>query len=225
MGTVASEDFYTGTAAGLAGGTTMIIDFVIPDPEAARCWKLTRTWRGWAEKVGRRTTASTSRSRGGTKRVHRDMGTLVHDHGVNSFKHFMAYKNAIMADDEMLVNSFTRALELGAHADRACGKWRAGLFSCRRNCLRSGITGPEAHPLSRPPEVEGEAANRAITHRRGARRADVHRAYLLQAMRSMPSRAPAAKGQRVFGEVLAGHLVIDDSVYRDRGLDPCRRRT
>src|SRR6187551_1650747 len=33
MGTVASEDFYSGTAAGLCGGTTMIIDFVIPDPK------------------------------------------------------------------------------------------------------------------------------------------------------------------------------------------------
>ena len=33
MGTVTSEDFYTGTAAGLAGGTTMIIDFVIPNPQ------------------------------------------------------------------------------------------------------------------------------------------------------------------------------------------------
>ena len=33
MGTVASEDFFTGTAAGLAGGTTSIIDFVIPIPQ------------------------------------------------------------------------------------------------------------------------------------------------------------------------------------------------
>ena len=37
MGTVASEDFYTGTAAGLAGGTTMIIDFVIPEIGRASC--------------------------------------------------------------------------------------------------------------------------------------------------------------------------------------------
>ena len=31
MGTVASDDFFTGTAVGLAGGNTLIIDFVIPN--------------------------------------------------------------------------------------------------------------------------------------------------------------------------------------------------
>ena len=33
MGTVAVDDFYDGTCAGLAGGTTTIIDFVIPSPQ------------------------------------------------------------------------------------------------------------------------------------------------------------------------------------------------
>ena len=33
MGTVASEDFFSGTTAGMVGGTTMIIDFVIPGPQ------------------------------------------------------------------------------------------------------------------------------------------------------------------------------------------------
>ena len=32
-----------------------------------------------------------------------------------------------------------------------------------------------------------------------------------------------ARGQRVFGEVLAGHLVIDDSVYRDPDSNAPRR--
>ena len=32
MGTVASEDFFTGTSAAMAGGTTTCIDFVIPAP-------------------------------------------------------------------------------------------------------------------------------------------------------------------------------------------------
>ena len=44
MGTVASEDFFTGTSAGAAGGTTTIIDFVIPNPkqniiEAYKLWR------------------------------------------------------------------------------------------------------------------------------------------------------------------------------------------
>ena len=53
MGTVAADDFFTGTAAGLAGGTTMIIDFVIPDPQQP-LMDAYRTWRGWAREVGRR---------------------------------------------------------------------------------------------------------------------------------------------------------------------------
>jgi dihydropyrimidinase len=93
--------------------------------------------------------------------VHADMGTLVREHGVNSFKHFMAYKNAIMADDETLVKSFRRALELGAiptvHAENG-----ELVYQLQQELLQKGITGARAHPLSRPPEVEAEAANRAI---------------------------------------------------------------
>jgi dihydropyrimidinase len=50
MGTVASEDFYSGTSAALAGGTTMIIDFVIPAPKEP-LMAAYQKWRGWAEKA------------------------------------------------------------------------------------------------------------------------------------------------------------------------------
>src|SRR6476620_8875174 len=49
MGTTTMDDFYTGTAAGLAGGTTTIIDFVIPDPQE-NILDAYKKWRGWAEK-------------------------------------------------------------------------------------------------------------------------------------------------------------------------------
>src|SRR5436190_1845711 len=49
MGTVASEDFFSGTTAGAAGGTTMIIDFVIPAPKTSII-SAYHQWRDWAKK-------------------------------------------------------------------------------------------------------------------------------------------------------------------------------
>jgi dihydropyrimidinase len=206
MGTVTSDDFFTGTAAGLAGGTTTIMDFVIPAPKQSLL-EAYHTWRGWAAKSAGDHVAVTWWS----DQVHADMGTLVKDHGVNSFKHFMAYKNAIMADDETLVHSFKRALELGAiptvHAENG-----ELVFQLQKDLMARGMTGPEAHPLSRPPEVEAEAANRAIAIANvlGTPVYIVH----VSCEESLDAIARArAKGQRVYGEALAGHLVIDDSVY------------
>src|SRR5690348_8424542 len=104
MGTVASEDFFSGTAAALAGGTTMIIDFVIPNPKQPllEAWE---AWNGWAKKACADYSFHVAVT-WWSERVSEEMAILTRERGVNSFKHFMAYKNAIMADDEVLVNSF-----------------------------------------------------------------------------------------------------------------------
>ena len=49
MGTVSADDFETGTAAGLAGGTTSIIDFVIP----ARNEDLMEALAAWHDKAAK----------------------------------------------------------------------------------------------------------------------------------------------------------------------------
>ncbi|PWB20513.1 dihydropyrimidinase [Comamonas sp. JNW] len=210
MGTVTADDFFTGTAAGLAGGTTSIIDFVIPAPQEP-LMDAYRKWRGWAEKSAADYSFHVAVT-WWSEQVREDMGVLVRDEGINSFKHFMAYKNAIMCDDETLVNSFRRALELGAmptvHAENG-----ELVYLLQQEVARMGITGPEGHPLSRPPMVEAEAANRAIAI------ADVLGVPIYVVHVSCIEAADAiararARGQRVYGEVLAGHLTIDDSVYR-----------
>jgi dihydropyrimidinase len=210
MGTVTADDFFTGTAAGLAGGTTSIIDFVIPAPQEP-LMEAYRRWRGWAEKSAADYSFHVAVT-WWSDQVREDMGVLVRDEGINSFKHFMAYKNAIMCDDETLVNSFRRALELGAmptvHAENG-----ELVYLLQQEVARMGITGPEGHPLSRPPMVEAEAANRAIAF------ADVLGVPIYVVHVSCIEAADAiararARGQRVYGEVLAGHLTIDDSVYR-----------
>ncbi len=210
MGTVAVDDFFSGTAAGLAGGTTTIIDFVIPSPQQPlmEAW---RDWRGWAEKSAGDYSFHVAVT-WWDESVRRDMGTLVGE-GVNSFKHFMAYKNAIMCDDETLVNSFRRSLELGAmptvHAENG-----ELVFLLQQQMRDAGVLGPEGHPLSRPPAVEAEAAQRAIAI------ADVLDVPIYVVHVSCAEAAEAIararmRGQRVYGEVLAGHLVVEDSVYRD----------
>jgi dihydropyrimidinase len=215
MGTVASEDFFTGTSAAAAGGTTMAIDFVIPG-NTQRPLDAFHQWRGWAEKAACDYSfhvAITSWS----EQVRQDMVALATEHGVNSFKHFMAYKNAIMCDDEVLVKSFRTAASLGAlctvHAENG-----ELVYQLQQDVFDQGIRGPEGHPLSRPPAVEGEAANRAlrIAEVLGVPLYVVHTSCddALQAI----TRARLA-GQRVFAEVLVQHLVIDDSVYRHPDWD------
>ncbi|MFZ4722180.1 MAG: dihydropyrimidinase [Phycisphaerales bacterium] len=211
MGTVSVDDFLSGTACAAAGGTTMIIDFCIPAPQQSML-EAYKIWRDRAKKA----TADYSFHMAVTwwgEQVFNEMGTLCRDHGVNSFKHFMAYKNAIMVDDATLISSFERARDLGAiclvHAENG-----DLVFRMQTDTFERGIRGPEGHPISRPPEVEGEAANRAcqIAGVVGVPLYVVHTSCR-QAMEAI-ARAKMA-GHRVFGESLVQHLVIDDGVYRN----------
>ncbi|MCG6115494.1 MAG: dihydropyrimidinase [Mesorhizobium sp.] len=219
MGTYSTDDFESGTRAALSGGTTMVIDFCLPSPEqslleAIQMWdnKSTRaccdysfhmavTW--WGEKV------------------FAEM-PLVVEKGITSFKHFMAYKGALMVDDDEMYSSFQRVAEVGGlpmvHAEN--GDVVAQL---QQKLLAEGNNGPEAHAYSRPPEVEGEATNRAIMI------ADMAGVPLYVVHTSCEQsheaiRRARQKGMRVYGEPLVQHLVLDETEYFDKDWDHSARR-
>ncbi len=219
MGTYSADDFESGTRAAVSGGTTMVVDFVLPAPgqgllDGLQMWhnKSTRancdysyhmaiTW--WGEQV------------------FDDMPKVI-DKGITTFKHFMAYKGALMVNDDELYASFSRLGELGGvamvHAEN--GDVVAEL---QRKLMEAGNSGPEAHAYSRPPQVEGEATNRAIMI------ADMAGVPLYVVHTSCEEaheaiRRARQQGKRVWGEPLIQHLTLDESEYAHPDWDHAARR-
>jgi len=219
MGTTSADHYESGTKAALSGGTTMVVDFCIP----TNGQPLLEAWAEWDKKSK---TACTDYAYHmcityWTEKVRDEMAAVV-KRGVTTFKHFMAYKGALMVNDDEMFASFRRCAELGAmplvHAEN--GDVVAAL---QAKLLAEGITGPEGHAWSRPPEVEGEAANRAIML---ADMAGVP-LYIVHVSCREAHHAIArarADGKRVYGEPLIQHLVLDESEYFNKDWDHAARR-
>ncbi|XP_078711288.1 dihydropyrimidinase-like [Lampetra fluviatilis] len=213
MGTRAVDDFYHGTRAALAGGTTMIVDFVL----GARGISLLDafcTWRGWADP---NVCCDYSLHVGVTwwsEQVSEEMGVLVRSEGVNSFKAFMAYREAFMLRDPELFSVFRRCKELGAIAQVHAENGDL-IAEGEKEMLERGITGPEGHELCRPEVVEAEATNRAITIA-GRARCPLYVVHVMsKAAADVIARARRA-GQVVFGEPIAAGLGTDGTHYWHR---------
>ena len=220
MGTYSSDDFESGTRAALSGGTTMVVDFALPAPGQSMLEALTM----WDNKSGRANCDYSFHMAitWWSEQVFNEMETVVKEKGINSFKHFMAYKGALMVDDDEMFSSFSRVGELGAlamvHAEN--GDVVAQL---QAKYLAEGNNGPEAHAYSRPAEVEGEATNRAIMI------ADMAGAPLYIVHTSCEQsheaiRRARQKGMRVYGEPLIQHLTLDESEYFNKDWDHAARR-
>ena len=142
--------------------------------------------------------------------------------GITSFKHFMAYKGALMVNDDEMYQSFSRVGDLGGlamvHAEN--GDVVAELTA---KLIAAGNTGPEAHAYSRPPQVEGEATNRAIMI------ADMAGVPLYVVHTSCEEaheaiRRARQQGKRVWGEPLIQHLTLDETEYFHPDWDHAARR-
>ncbi|NXL47785.1 DPYS Dihydropyrimidinase, partial [Podilymbus podiceps] len=115
MGSRSKDDFYTGTKAAIAGGTTMIIDFAIPQ-KGSSLIEAFDIWKSWADPKVCCDYALHVAVTWWSNEVKEEMKSLVQNKGVNSFKMFMAYKDLYMVNDEELYAAFSCCKELGAVA-------------------------------------------------------------------------------------------------------------
>src|SRR4029453_2914148 len=160
-GTVSCDDFPSGTISAAFGGTTSHVDFCLQEPgqslpdALATGHEKTRAPKPVID-VGFHL-AVTDLEEGGRLE---DLKKAP-DEGVTSYKLFMAYKGAIMVDDETLFRTMQVAAETGAlvmvHAENG-----DAIDVLVEQALAEGKTEPKWHAVTRPPITEGEATNRAI---------------------------------------------------------------
>jgi dihydropyrimidinase len=207
-GTVTIDDVQSGQTAAAFGGTTCHVDFVI-QPKGQTFAAALEDWRGKAE--GKQMIdmgyhmAVTDLAEGGTLE---ELATLP-DQGVTSYKLFMAYKGTLMVDDETLFRTMEVAADTGAlvmvHAENG-----DAIDVLVKKALAEGKTEPRYHALTRPPETEGEATNRAIQLARVAG-SPLYVVHVSCAEAVEPIQLAREKGWNVHAETCTQYFFVDYS--------------
>jgi dihydropyrimidinase len=206
------DDFESGQTAAAFGGTTTHVDFCIQARgqsfgEALEIWHGKREGKTLIDNGFH--IAVTDLREGGTLE---ELARLP-EQGVTSYKLFMAYKDSLMVDDETLFRTMQVAADTGAlvmvHAENG-----DAIEVLVAEALRRGDTDPIYHALSRPPELEGEATNRAIQLARVAG-SPLYVVHVSCAESIEPIAIAREKGWDVWGETCTQYFFIDQS-YLER---------
>jgi dihydropyrimidinase len=205
-GTVTIDDVESGQTSAAFGGTTCHVDFVI-QPQGQTFGAALDEWKSKAD--GKQVIdmgyhmAVTDLVEGGTLE---ELASLP-DQGVTSYKLFMAYKGALMVDDETLFRTMQTAAETGAlvmvHAENG-----DAIDVLVKEALAAGQTEPKYHALTRPPETEGEATNRAIQLSRVAG-SPLYVVHVSCRESVEPIALAREKGWDIWGETCTQYFFID----------------
>jgi dihydropyrimidinase len=206
MGTVSIDDYNYGTRAALAGGTTHLIDFVIPK----RNQSLLEAYDEWYARAEPKINCDISFHMAVTwfgDQVLKDMEVLTKERGVQSYKFFLAYNGVLRTYDDELLALFSKCREIGAlaqvHAENG-----DMVEAMQKKILDMGITGPEGHALSRPECVEAEATHRSIELAHQAR-VPLYVVHVMSKSAAREIAAGKARGRDVYGETLAAAIGVD----------------
>uniref|UniRef100_A0A8C7KDL2 Dihydropyrimidinase like 5a n=1 Tax=Oncorhynchus kisutch TaxID=8019 RepID=A0A8C7KDL2_ONCKI len=115
MNATTVDDYYSGTKAALAGGTTMVIGHVLPEKNES----LLEAYEKTRSQADNKACCDYALHMGVTwwgPKVRAEMESLVRDKGINSFQMFMAYKDLFMLRDSELFQALQNCKDIGAVA-------------------------------------------------------------------------------------------------------------
>jgi len=216
MGTHASDTFETGTLAGLHGGTTTIIDFAIQTQGES----LEAALESWHKKADGHAVGDYAFHCAVTDfndDTRKEIPHIINEHGINSFKVFMAYKGFLMVDDRQMYELMEELVKHGGILTTHCENGDMIDRNIQKN-LEAGNTSPKYHVLSRPAGCEAEAAGRAIdlAHQTGCSLYIVHTTCEESLNRV---KIATMRNQKVHVETCIQYLLLDESEYFKDGFE------
>jgi dihydropyrimidinase len=216
MGTFASDTFHSGTLAGLHGGTTTIIDFAI-QTQGESLEAAIREWHRKADGHAVGDYAFHCAVTDFNENTRQEIPRVINEHGINSFKTFMAYKGALMVDDRQM---FELMKELVKHGGIITTHAENGdmVDHLAQKFLAEGKTEPRYHVLSRPPICEAEASGRVIDLAYQAE-CPLYIVHMTCEESLARVRNATLRNQKVHAETCVQYLLLDDSLYFQEGFE------
>jgi dihydropyrimidinase len=205
-----SDDFVSGSRAALAGGTTTIFDFVTPRRNESLTAALAARMeaaRGSLCDYGLHMSVTAW-----NERILPELETCCRREGIGSVKAYLAYKESIGIEDREFLAVLAAARKLNfltlVHAES--GDMVSFL---QQRLLAEGKTSAAYHPLSRPPEVEGDAVRRALLMARLAG-VPLYVVHVSTRQGIEAVRAARRAGQTALAETCPQYLLLDESRYQ-----------
>ena len=213
-GTVAADDFETGTKAAILGGTTMVIDYASQDKGGHTLKEGLEKWHGKADGKCSCDYSFHMSIVEWNERTEKEVQDMI-DEGITSFKLYMTYP-AMIVDDCDLYKILKKLGECGCFAGVHCEN--AGVIDALiAEAKKQGRTGPENHPLVRPDTMEAEAVHRLLVIAKEAD-APVMVVHLTNRKAYEEIMKARKEGQTVYAETCPQYLLLDDSVYSKQDL-------
>lgn len=204
------DDYYNGTKAALAGGTTSIINFAFTSKQSPSLLEAYERERKLADdQVCCDYALSVVISEWVDNKTEHEIGKLVTEHGVNSFKIFLCY--SMQLSDKQIINVLRTCAKYGAVVVAHCENGDIIEFNTNK-LVSQGHVGPEAHLLSRPESVEAEATRRIslLAEQVGC---PVMVAHVMSKSAAQVIVEERAKNSPLFGETLGAALGTDGTNY------------
>lgn len=205
-----SDDFLSGSRAALFGGTTSIIDFVTPNKgqtlakaielrkeEASNCltnYSFHVSPVEWRDSIKE------------------EISDCINKQGMKSFKVYMAYKNSIGLEDDILLKVMKAVGMAGGMITVHC-ELGDDIEDLRHEFANENKLSVKYHPLSRPAKMESQAVKKAIDLAKEAK-CPLYIVHV-STKESLEHISEAQEnGQKVIAETCPQYLLLDDSKYQ-----------